>query len=87
LAVLRYKYVRSIVLDSSISCYGPVILQCMILSSLTLTTAHIYSRALVVGLTVHVCKPILVGNNGYLIVPIIIIIIIIIDSFSSETDF
>jgi len=38
----------------SISCFGHVILQCMIMSSLIPTVAHIYNRAQVVALTVHV---------------------------------
>ena len=41
------------VMDSSISYYGPVLVQCIILSSLRLIVAHICNTALVVLLTVH----------------------------------
>jgi hypothetical protein len=54
LIVLQVQICVVCFMDISISCNGPVILQCMIVSSLTRIVAHIYNRALVVALTVHV---------------------------------
>jgi hypothetical protein len=47
-----YNYARSIVMDSSISYYGPVMLHLQVELS-TWTVAHIYNTALMFLLTVH----------------------------------
>ena len=54
LMVLQVQICVVCFMDISICCFGPVILQCMIMRSLTPNVAHIYNRAQVVALTVHV---------------------------------
>ena len=54
LMVLKVQICVVCFMDISISCFGLVILQCMTMTSLTPTVAHIYNRAQEVALTVHV---------------------------------